>query len=64
VGEHGHGHDHLDATDGWCCDGRTYAEHASEGGHCCQAKGTSLDDLPDDGRAKAEARIAAATPEG
>jgi hypothetical protein len=29
----------LDASQGWCCDGRTWVEHAHEGGECCQSKG-------------------------
>jgi hypothetical protein len=48
----------VDASQGWCCDGRTYLEHASEDGRCCQPQGQQLEDLPADGRAKAEARLA------
>jgi hypothetical protein len=48
----------VDASEGWCCDGRTYHEHASEDGHCCQPPGQQLEDLPEDGRAKAKARLA------
>ena len=51
----------LDTSQGWCCDGRTYKEHASEDGHCCQAEGTQLADLPEDGRKKAEERLAQAS---
>ncbi|HEX7167871.1 MAG TPA: hypothetical protein VF230_12895 [Acidimicrobiales bacterium] len=47
----------IDATKGWCCDGRTWAEHAHADGECCQPEGTHLHDLPDDARAKAEERI-------
>ena len=48
----------LDASEGWCCDGRTYSEHAHADGHCCQPKGTTIDDLPDDAQRKARERIA------
>lgn len=51
----------LDTTRGWCCDGRTWTEHASEDGHCCQPEGTQVADLPEDGRAKAEERLAQAS---
>jgi hypothetical protein len=50
----------LDANQGWCCDGRTWHEHASEGGQCCQPQGTQLEDLPQDGREKAQQRLAEA----
>jgi hypothetical protein len=49
---------HVDASKGWCCDGRTYHEHASEDGHCCQPEGTQLADLPENAREKAEQRLA------
>lgn len=39
------------------CDGRTYKEHASEDGHCCQPQGTQMEDLPEDGRQKARERL-------
>jgi hypothetical protein len=48
---------HVDATNGWCCDGRTYDEHASEDGHCCQPQGTALEELPDDAQEKARERL-------
>lgn len=50
----------LDTSQGWCCDGRTHAEHAAEDGHCCQPEGTQLEDLDDDARQKAEQRIESA----
>jgi len=48
----------LDATKGWCCDGRTYSEHAHADGKCCQPEGTQLEDLAPDARGKAEERLA------
>jgi hypothetical protein len=51
--------DAPDASEGWCCDGRTYHEHASEDGHCCQPKGTELNDLPEEAQAKARERLSA-----
>jgi hypothetical protein len=48
---------HVDASDGWCCDGRTYHEHADVDGECCQAKGTKLEDLPPDGQQQARERM-------
>jgi hypothetical protein len=50
----------LDTTEGWCCDGRTYYEHASKDGRCCQPQGTELEDLPDEAKQKAEQRLAEA----
>jgi hypothetical protein len=47
----------LDTSEGWCCDGRTYKEHAHADGHCCQPKDTSLEDLPEDAQAKARERL-------
>lgn len=47
----------LDTSQGWCCDGRTWHEHAAEGGECCQPQGTELDDLPSEGRRAAEERL-------
>jgi hypothetical protein len=52
-----------DTSKGWCCDGRTYHEHASEDGQCCQPEGTQLEDLPPEGQEKAKQRIAEATEE-
>jgi hypothetical protein len=47
----------LDTSKGWCCDGRTWTEHASVDGHCCQAEGTQIEDLPEDGQQKARERL-------
>jgi hypothetical protein len=47
----------VDASQGWCCDGRTYKEHADQDGHCCQSQGTQMDDLPEDGKQKAKERL-------
>jgi len=51
----------LDLSQGWCCDGRTWKEHADADGQCCQEQGTQLADLPEDGRQKAEERLAQAS---
>jgi hypothetical protein len=51
--------DAIDTSKGWCCDGRTWTEHAGEGGRCCQALGTKLEDLPVDGQRKARERLTA-----
>jgi hypothetical protein len=48
---------HVDDSHGWCCDGRTYQEHASEDGKCCQPHGMKIEDLPEDGRRKAQERL-------
>jgi len=47
----------LDTSKGWCCDGRTWHEHADADGHCCQPEGTTLDALPEEGQAKARERL-------
>lgn len=47
----------LDLSKGWCCDGRTWVEHAEEDGHCCQLEGTQIPDLPEDGQRKAQDRL-------
>jgi hypothetical protein len=47
----------LDATEGWCCDGRTYREHADADGHCCQPPGQQIESLPPDGQQKARERL-------
>jgi hypothetical protein len=52
--------EHLDTSKGWCCDGRTWTEHAAEGGECCQAEGTQIEDLPADGQRQARERLAQA----
>jgi hypothetical protein len=52
----------LDTTKGWCCDGRTWAEHAHEGGECCQPEGTQMDGLPAEAQRAAQERLAQAQP--
>jgi hypothetical protein len=47
----------IDTTKGWCCDGRTYAEHAHADGQCCQPEGTQISELPAEAQAKARERI-------
>jgi hypothetical protein len=48
----------VDASQGWCCDGRTWHEHASEDGECCQPQGTQIADLPPEGQRLARERLA------
>ena len=48
----------LDTSKGWCCDGRTWVEHAQKDGHCCQPEGQQLEDLPVEGQRKARQRVA------
>ena len=48
----------LDTSEGWCCDGRTYKEHAHADGECCQPKGKSLEELPTNAQEKARERLA------
>jgi hypothetical protein len=50
----------LDTSKGWCCDGRTWTEHAKDGGQCCQPQGKQVNDLPADGQRKARERMAQA----
>ncbi len=50
---------HVDAGKGWCCDGRTWEEHASVDGQCCQPEGQQIEDLPPDGQQKARERLEA-----
>lgn len=50
----------VDDRQGWCCDGRTWTEHATKEGHCCQPKGKHVSDLPEEGQKKARDRLAAA----
>jgi hypothetical protein len=50
----------LDTSKGWCCDGRTWAEHAAKDGDCCQQQGKQIDDLPADGQQKAKERLESA----
>jgi hypothetical protein len=52
--------DELDALEGWCCDGRTWKEHSSQDGACCQPQGTQIEDLPEEGQLKARERLAEA----
>jgi hypothetical protein len=47
----------VDASEGWCCDGRTWKEHAGADGECCQPKGQQIEDLPQDGQDKARERL-------
>jgi hypothetical protein len=49
--------DELDLSKGWCCDGRTWKEHADADGHCCQSEGTQIDGLPEEGQTKARERL-------
>ena len=46
----------LDTSRGWCCDGRTWKEHADADGDCCQAEGTQISDLPAEGQRLAKER--------
>jgi hypothetical protein len=48
---------HVDASKGWCCDGRTWEEHASVDGECCQSEGTLIEDLPPEGQRQARERL-------
>jgi hypothetical protein len=48
----------LDTSKGWCCDGRTHAEHEEADGECCQPEGKQIADLPADGQAAANERMA------
>ena len=50
----------LDTSKGWCCDGRTWTEHASKDGDCCQPQGKQIADLPSEGQKKAHERQAQA----
>ena len=47
----------LDTSQGWCCDGRTYKEHASADGECCQQENTQIEDLPPEGQRQARERL-------
>ena len=46
-----------DTSQGWCCDGQTWKEHADTDGHCCQPEGVQLQQLPEDGQQKANQRL-------
>jgi hypothetical protein len=54
------GEDRLDLSRGWCCNGKTWTEHAHESrdGECCQPQGKQIEDLPEDGPQKARERVA------
>lgn len=47
----------FDTSEGWCCDGRTYKEHAHADGKCCQPKNKSLEELPAKGQEAAKQRM-------
>ena len=47
----------VDASQGWCCDGRTWKEHSDADGECCQVAGMQIEDLPPDGQEKARERL-------
>ena len=49
--------DAIDTSQGWCCDGRTWAEHTHQDGRCCQSEGKKLDELPAEGQRKARERL-------
>jgi hypothetical protein len=51
------GEQQLDTSQGWCCDGRTWSEHAAQDGQCCQPQGLEISDLPPDGQQKARERL-------
>jgi hypothetical protein len=51
----------LDASKGWCCDGRTWSEHANQGEECCQPQGKRIEDLPPEAQQKARERVAKST---
>jgi hypothetical protein len=53
----------LDTSQGWCCDGRTYKEHADADGECCQPQGKQIEDLPPEGQQKARERLGQASGE-
>lgn len=56
--------DRPDASKGWCCDGRTWTEHAAEDGKCCQPQGQTIEELPDEAQQAARDRLEQSTPEG
>ncbi len=51
----------IDTTQGWCCDGRSWKEHAHEDGKCCQPQGLEIAELPEDGQQKAKERLEKST---
>jgi hypothetical protein len=54
----------LDTSKGWCCDGRTWIEHAHANGDCCQPEGKQIADLPPEGERAARERLAQAAGSG
>jgi len=52
--------DQMDTSKGWCCDGRTWKEHADADGECCQPEGKQMSDLPPEGQRLARGRQAKA----
>jgi hypothetical protein len=48
----------IDTSKGWCCDGRTYAEHTHDDGKCCQPEGMQIEDLSAEAQSAAEERLA------
>jgi hypothetical protein len=54
-----HSHDaegEFDPSEGWCCDGRTYKEHAHADGQCCQPQGIEIAALPEEAQKAARER--------
>ncbi len=49
--------EHLDTSRGWCCDGRTWTEHAYNDGECCQPQGRDIEELPPEGEWLARERL-------
>ena len=56
----------LDTSKGWCCDGRTWTEHARPAGtgECCQPQGKQINDLPAEAKRMAQERMAQAAKSG
>ena len=48
----------IDTSKGWCCDGRTWVEHAHADGECCQPEGKQIDNLPPEAQKAARERLA------
>lgn len=49
--------DHVNAKEGWCCDGRTWREHTDAEGHCCQSQNTHIGELSPEAQELARQRI-------
>ncbi len=47
----------LTRVRGWCCDGRTWVEHAHDSGECCQPRGKDVEELPPEGERLACERL-------